>query len=219
MDVPGLGSKSLRHSNVTETDGSYLSNVTETDGSCKVGNGANLTYLEKGNVTLNNEVTVVKDLQYDLYAAVAAAKRGISCVLDYNLNGDNHSYLLCKKSGQITPLIERRKGILEVPVHLYVPDEQGLMVTDLKSSRDSCQMSMASISKFWTGMDMKQFDPYNRDNNNDEISLFTFDIITSNSLGQKQKDFLIHARLAHLPRKAILQLLKNGATGLPFTHG
>ena len=75
-------------------------------------------------------------------------------------------------------------------------------------------MSMASISKFWTGMDMRQFDPYNRDNNNDEISLFTFDII--NSLGQKQKDFLIHARLAHLPRKAILQLLKNGATGLPF---
>ena len=63
-------------------------------------------------------------------------------------------------------------------------------------------------------MDMRQFDPYNRDNNNDEISLFTFDII--NSLGQKQKDFLIHARLAHLPRKAILQLLKNGATGLPF---
>ncbi len=33
----------------------------------------------------------------------------------------------------------------------------------------------------------------------DEISLFTFDII--NSLGQRQKDFLIHARLAHLPRK------------------
>ena len=118
----------------------YLSNVTDTIGSCKVGNGANLIYLERGNVTLNNEVTVVKDLQYDLYAAVAAAKRGISCVLDYNLNGDNHSYLLCKKSGQITPLIERRKGILEVPVHLYLPDEQGLMVTDLKSSRDSCQM-------------------------------------------------------------------------------
>jgi hypothetical protein len=27
---------------------------------------------------------------------------------------------------------------------------------------------------------------------------------------------LIHARLAHLPRKAILQLLKNGAKGLPY---
>jgi transposase InsO family protein len=63
-------------------------------------------------------------------------------------------------------------------------------------------------------MDKGEFDPYTRDNNKDEISLFTFDII--NSLGQRQKDFLIHARLAHLPRKAILQLIKNGATGLPY---
>ena len=63
-------------------------------------------------------------------------------------------------------------------------------------------------------MDKGEFDPYIRDNNRDEISLFTFDII--NSIGQRQKDFLIHARLAHLPRKAILQLIKNGATGLPY---
>jgi hypothetical protein len=63
-------------------------------------------------------------------------------------------------------------------------------------------------------MDKGQFDPYIRDNNNDDISLFTFDLI--NSLGQRQKDFLIHARLAHLPRKAILQLIKNGANGLPY---
>jgi chromosome segregation ATPase len=49
----------------------------------EVGNGANLQYLEKGIVTENNEITVVKDLTYDLYAAVAAAKRGFSCVLDY----------------------------------------------------------------------------------------------------------------------------------------
>jgi transposase InsO family protein len=41
-----------------------------------------------------------------------------------------------------------------------------------------------------------------------------FDVI--NSLGDKQRDFLIHARLAHLPRKAILQLIKNGAKGLPY---
>ena len=49
----------------------------------EVGNGANLQYLQKGIVTENNEITVVKDLTYDLYAAVAAAKRGFSCVLDY----------------------------------------------------------------------------------------------------------------------------------------
>ncbi len=52
-------------------------------------------------------------------------------------------------------------------------------------------------------MDNKgSFDPKIRENDSDEISLFMFDII--NSLGEKQKDFLIHARLAHLPRKAIL---------------
>jgi transposase InsO family protein len=193
----------------------YLSNVTETDGSCNVGNGANLKYLEKGMVTLNNEVTVVKDLKYDLYAAVAAAKRGVSCVLDFDSNGDNKSYLFCKTSGNITPLIERRKGILEVPVHLYINNrEKGLMATDTKLSSDSSEISMATISKFWLGMDQCLFDPVNRAKNSNEMSLFMFDII--NSLGEKQKDFLIHARLAHLPRKAILQLVKNGAKGIPY---
>jgi hypothetical protein len=48
-------------------------------------------------------------------------------------------------------------------------------------------MSMASISKFWYGMDEGLFDPNIRENNSDEISLFMFDII--NSLGEKQRDF------------------------------
>ena len=43
----------------------------------EVGNGANLQYLQKGIVTENNEINVVKDLTYDLYAAVAAAKTRI----------------------------------------------------------------------------------------------------------------------------------------------
>jgi hypothetical protein len=71
----------------------HLSNVSATIGSCNVGNGANLKYLERGTITQNNEVTVAKDLKYDLYAAVAAAKRGISCVLDYKSNGDNQRQL------------------------------------------------------------------------------------------------------------------------------
>ena len=54
-----------------------LSNISETQGSCNVGNGASLKYLEKGMLTTNNEVTVVQSLKYDLYAAVAAAKRGV----------------------------------------------------------------------------------------------------------------------------------------------
>ncbi len=128
----------------------YLSNVRETDGSCNVGNGANLKYLEKGFVTLSNEVTVFEDLKYDRRAAVAAAKRGVSCVLDFDSNGDNRGYLFCKTSGNITPLIERRKGILEVPVHLYVNNrKKGVMATEAKLSSSSSQISMATVSKFW----------------------------------------------------------------------
>jgi transposase InsO family protein len=192
----------------------HLTKVSATSGSCNVGNGAKLKYLERGIITQNNEVTVVKDLKYDLYAAVAAAKRGVSCVLDFSPNGENQSYLLCKKSGSITPLIERKNGILEVPIHLYVDkNEKGLVSTD-KSTKESEELSKADISKFWYAMDKGQFDPKNRDNNTNDISLFTFDII--NSLGEKQKDLLIHARLAHLPRKAILQMIKDGAKGLPY---
>jgi transposase InsO family protein len=210
----------------------HLRNISPEYGSCNVGNGANLQYLEKGSITENNTVTVVKDLKYDLYAAVAAAKRGVSCVLDYTAEGENHSYLFCKKTRTITPLIERKQGILEVPVHLYINKaDKGLMVAEKQTPAlnltektekttnkfvlpTNQKLSMASISKFWHGMDASQFDPHVRNNNSDEISLFTFDII--NSLGQRQKDFLIHARMAHLPRKAILQMIKNGAKGLPY---
>jgi hypothetical protein len=86
------------------------------------------------------------------------------------------------------------------------------MATEVSKTKP--KLSKACIAKFWFGMDQCQFDPTIRNNNSDDISLFMYDII--NSLGQKQKDFLIHARLAHLPRKAILQLLKNGAKGLPY---
>jgi hypothetical protein len=85
----------------------HLLNVSETTGSCNVGNGANLKYIKKGTITTENEVTVVADLKYDLYAAVAAAKRGVTCVIDFK-NGKNQSYLYCKNSGSVTPLIERK---------------------------------------------------------------------------------------------------------------
>ena len=63
---------------------------------------------------------------------MAAAKRGVSCVLDFDANGTNKSFFIDKNSGIATPLIERKKGILEVPVHLYFDknDEKGLMATD-----------------------------------------------------------------------------------------
>ena len=79
-------------------------------------------------LTTNNEVTVVQSLKYDLYAAVAAAKRGVSCVLDYDTNGTNRSFLIDKKSGIATPLIERKKGILEVPVHLFIDNNDKVLM-------------------------------------------------------------------------------------------
>ena len=219
----------------------HLRNIAPAYGSCSAANGKNLSYLERGLITENNEITVVKDLKYDLYAAVSAAKRGVSCVLDFTEKGENQSYLYCKKTGTVTPLIERKQGILEVPVHLYVnKTDKGLMAAEKQlktttkristekteksaslkkgmkgNSPIGSKLSMATISKFWHGIDQGHFDPHIRENNTDEISLFTFDII--NSLGQRQKDFLIHARLAHLPRKAIIQMIKNGSKGLPYS--
>jgi hypothetical protein len=80
-----------------------LSNISETQGSCNDGHGASLQYLEKGMLTNNNEVTVVQELKYDLYAAVAAAKGGVSCVLDFDANGTNKSFLI-DKNLELQPL-------------------------------------------------------------------------------------------------------------------
>ncbi len=65
---------------------------------------------------------------------------------------------------------------------------------------------------FWHNCEDKNFDPMTRDNNKSKYSLFTFDIIKS--LNERERDFLIHARLGHLPRKKILQMIKNGTTGI-----
>ncbi len=44
----------------------HLSKVSATSGSCNVRNGAKLKYLERGIITQNNEVIVVKYLKYVL---------------------------------------------------------------------------------------------------------------------------------------------------------
>jgi hypothetical protein len=56
----------------------HLSNVTPTKESCTIGNGTKLPYVEVGTLTANNPATVVIGLEFDLYSAVAATKRGIS---------------------------------------------------------------------------------------------------------------------------------------------
>ncbi len=174
---------------------SHLTNVTPSNGSCTIGNGTRLPYVETGILTANNPATVVEGLEFDLYSAVAAAKRGISAIIDFDpLWGENRSFIYCKDSGEISPLIERRNGALEVPIHLTLSrkDTVGLIAKENESSSPAC-----------------------RDENKDELSLFTYDIVQS--LNQRDKDFLLHARLAHLPSKKILQLIHNGNTGLPFS--
>jgi transposase InsO family protein len=65
---------------------------------------------------------------------------------------------------------------------------------------------------FWYNYDDYSFDPAIRENNTTEHALFTFDIIKS--LSERERHFLIHSRLGHLPRAKILQMIKNGTTGI-----
>jgi hypothetical protein len=92
-----------------------------------------------------------------------------------------------------------------------LPTEACFTVTPTKSHTPEA-LSPHVVSMFWHCYDDVEFDPEVRDNNKTEYSLFTFDIIKS--LGERERDFLIHARLGHLPRKRILPMIKNGTTGI-----
>jgi hypothetical protein len=180
--------------------------------SCSIGNGTPLQYIEKGQVKENLDITVVEDLKYDLFSSVSAAKQGLTSIIDFDLKtGKNNSYTIDKTNGCITPLIERGRGILELPLHLML--QAG---TCLASTHTAPQMqadiSPNVISMFWHGYEDQSFDPTTRENNKTEYALFTFDIIKS--LNERERDFSIHARLGHLPRKRILQMIKNGTTGI-----
>ncbi len=74
---------------------------------CAIGNGTKLPYVEVGTITTNNQATVVEGLEFDLYSAVAAAKRGISAVIDYDpVSGENRSLLIAKTQERF-PLLLR----------------------------------------------------------------------------------------------------------------
>jgi hypothetical protein len=93
---------------------SHLHAINPTYGSCSIGDGTPLQYIEKGNVMDNLEITVVRDLKFDLFSSVSAAKQGLTSVIDFDLQtGKNNSYTIDKTTGKITPLVERGKGILE----------------------------------------------------------------------------------------------------------
>ena len=195
----------------------HLQSTSPAYGSCSIGDGSPLHYLEKGKVTENLEVTVVKDLQYDLFSAVSAAKQGLTSIIDYDLHtGRNNSYTIDKLTGNITPLIERGKGILELPLHLLLPAKACLTATNGTSpTQDGLPPNVVSL--FWHCFEDTSFDPTIRQNNVTEHALFAFDIIKS--LNERERDFLIHARLGHLPRPKILQMIKNGTTGISDYSG
>jgi hypothetical protein len=89
-------------------------------------------------LTANNPATEVEGLEFDLYSAVAAAKRGISAIIDFDpLSGETRSFIYCKDSGEISPLIERRNEALEVPIHLTLSrkDTVGLIAKENESPR------------------------------------------------------------------------------------
>jgi hypothetical protein len=173
-----------------------LQSVTSAYGSCSIGDGTPLQYIEKGQVKDNLEITVVRDLKYDLFSSVNAAKQGLTSVIDFDsLTGKNNSYTIDKATGAITPLVERGKGILELPLHLMLPDSACFTATPARILLSEALQPHVVLT-FWHCYDDVTFDPTTRENNKTELTLFTFDIIKS--LNERERDFLIHARLGHL---------------------
>jgi transposase InsO family protein len=195
----------------------HLQAIGPAYGSCSIGDGTPLNYLEKGSVRDNLEITVVDKLKYDLFSSVNAAKRGLTSIIDFDMDtGKNNSFIIDKFSGNITPLVERGKGILELPLHLMLPAKAYVSIApDKEATHDALPPNV--VSMFWHCYDDVGFDPNTRDNNKTDYSLFTFDIIKS--LNPRERDFLIHARLGHLPRPKILQMIKNGTTGISDYSG
>jgi hypothetical protein len=190
----------------------HLKSIVPTYGSCSIGNGTPLQYMEKGHVNENLEITVVQDLKYDLFSSVGAAKQGLTSVIDFDMTtGRNNSFTIDKITGNVTPLVERGKGILELPLHIMIPAETCFAYTQAKPTMQTV-LPPNIVSMIWHYYDDKSFDRDIMDSNKTEYSLFAFDIIQS--LNERERDFLIHARLGHLPRKTILKMIKNGTTGI-----
>ena len=128
---------------------SQLHAVTPSYGSCSIGDGTPLHYIEKGKVNDNLEITVVKDLKYDLFSSVSAAKQGLTSIIDFDLQtGQNNSYTIDKTTGQVTPLVERGKGILELPLHLMLPPGACFTVVPTKSPIQDA-LPPHIVSMFW----------------------------------------------------------------------
>jgi hypothetical protein len=73
---------------ITETSPirKHLHAIQPTYGSCSNGDGTPIQYIEKGNITDNLEITVIKGLKYDLFSSVSAAKQGLTSIIDFELD-------------------------------------------------------------------------------------------------------------------------------------
>jgi hypothetical protein len=107
----------------------YLQNRRRSPpGFVTVGGGRRLPYFEEGELA-GVTFTTVKDLKYDLYSAVCAAKRGVRTVIEFDANGANRSHLYDKRSRTVTPLVERG-GMLEIPMEGFLTSSpMGLAAT------------------------------------------------------------------------------------------
>ena len=194
----------------------HLQAIGPAYGSCSIGDGSPLHYLEKGHVKDNLEFTVVDGLKFDLFSSVHAAKQGLTSIIDFDIEtGENNSFTIDKTTGTVTPLVERGKGILEIPIHMMLPAKACLSVAPNTTTQDALPPHV--VSTFWHCFDDNSFDFSTRDNNKTDYALFAFDIIKS--LNPRERDFLIHARLGHLPRNKILQMIKNKTTGISDYSG
>jgi transposase InsO family protein len=162
----------------------HLTQSRPVAGSCSIGDGTPLEYIEKGMFNNTIDTTVVRNLKYDLFSSVSAAKLGITSIIDYDvLTGTNNSYMVDKLTGNIVPLVERGQGILEVPLQLMTP----------RITQDGSALAPS------------------------ETLLYAFDILKQ--LNERERDFLIHARLGHAPKRVILSMKKNGTKGLELYTG
>ena len=191
----------------------HLKNIRSADkGHVKIGDGTSLKFMKQGELLDNVTFTTVKDLQYDLCAAFAAAKRGITTVLDFDGNGTNKSYVINKKTGVATPLMDRGNGVPEIPMCFFLRPyhQQGFSaITDTDST-----FSDSEKRTFWAAWNDPRFHIQNSTEKTDTCC-FAFNVIKK--LSREDKDFLTHCRMAHLSRKGILQLIENGSPGLDYS--
>jgi hypothetical protein len=178
----------------------HLQLIGPAYGSCSIGDGTPLNYLEKGSVKDNLEITVVDKLKYDLFSSVNAAKQGLTSIIEFDFDTEkNNSFTIDKFTGNITPLVERGKGILELPLlHLMLPAKACVSIAPDKETTQGA-LPPNVVSMFWHCYDDVRFDLSTRDNNKTDYSLFTFDIVKS--LNPRERDFLIHARLTFAPHE------------------